>query len=189
MADRSAAIRTATLAAHAAAFLALSAVFLRAPEIAAVWLVVGALIGAASAGSVPGRPIPLYVTFGVVTGLAFFICVNAIRMGVYFNLVVALVLVIGAGWLLHDPGWPPFVFNAVSILVALGLTAVNYQNRYENELFDPETVARAAAVHFGFLPAALVESAAGFAAYRLGKSRKKRKASRAIRTPTAPTDL
>jgi hypothetical protein len=153
-------------------------------------LVVGALIGCGSVRAVPGRPFSLHLTFGAVMGYAFWLCIGVVRNGDFIALIPALLLVVGAAWLLREPGWPSAIFTWIAVAICLGLLAEGYRNRYTNPYADPAEVAQAVATAVVLLVVGVAESVVGLTGTILGKSRKKKRtAPRAIRTPSEPPIL
>src|SRR5438132_10376767 len=88
---------------HGVTALALVLLFLKTGGMTVFCVVAGALIGCASVAVRPGRPVTLYVAFGLLMGYSFWMGASAISQQSYLLLVFLLVLAGGALWLLEQP--------------------------------------------------------------------------------------
>jgi hypothetical protein len=194
MGDLLSKVRLAGWVFHALAAVTLVLLVVNTGVMAGFCVVAGLLIGSAGLPTMPGRPIPLYTAFGALMGYAFWMFVSAINTGNYLSLVPALLVVAGAAWLLHEPGWPPAIFTGVVVLVCLGLNAVVYANRFDVEGVDSEHIVLSVRTSTVVLLVGLVYGALGMAEAMIQKRRRAKakagsKARRAIRTPTELPDL
>jgi len=148
----------------------------------------GGLISLASISTVEHRPLSLFVAFGVLAAPAFWLIVSAVHFGFYVGGLPAVLLLVGAAWLLKTPEWPPLAFTAVVVLLMLAINAHAYQTRFDSEFDLPEDVVRFVISTSTMLVIGLAEAAVGFA-MTLGTSRpattvrKSRKKRRSIATP------
>ena len=188
MSDPLKAIRIASWVALGAAVLASLLLIREVGVLAGMCLVVGAMIGAGSASSVPGRPKSLYAMFGAVMGYTFWLAISLLRRGDVLSLVLAAMLVVGVSWMLRKPSWASAIFTWASLALALIAVYFGYRNRYNIPDADPNEVAHSSLTAVVFLGIGLVESAIGLAEAMLGKKSRKTKkaAARAIRTPSEP---
>ena len=107
-------------------------------------IVAGALIGCASVPAVRGRPVTLYVAFGVLMGNAFWMAVSAVNQGALLELVPVVLLVVGAAWFLKQPRWPAALFSAILLVFFMGISVLDYRQRHIDFEYDPEYIRRGA---------------------------------------------
>ena len=189
MARKSAGLTVATMAVHALAAIGLLIALAEAGVAAAMCLIVGALIGLGSMGAQPGRPLALYLGFGVVLGYGFWMAVGAIHRHDYLEVIPAVLLAIGAAWMLGEPGWPPAIFMGIVAVLCFAGMGLTYQDRYDIEESDAETIRRSVLFGVIMLVVGLAYLGVGFAGALNRKARKSRSAMRAFRTPTEPPML
>jgi uncharacterized membrane protein len=149
----------------------------------------GILIACASVAASPGRPLMLYAAFGDLMGFAFWLGVSAINAGQYLDLLPALLLLVGVSWFLREPEWPSFIFTGVVVALCLGLMAYLYSHRFDLSHSDLELTVRVVNTSVVMLVVGAVFLAVGFIEVKLKKAVKRKKKSRAIRTPSPPPIL
>ena len=189
MADLVARFRVATWLIHGVVVITLIVLLLQNRAIAGWCIFPGLLIACASVAASPGRPLTLYGAFGALMGLSFYLGVSSIYSGDYLGLVPVLLLIVGVSWFLREPAWPSFVFSVVAVSLALGLMALLYHNRFELSDENPEFTVRFVRTSVVMLVVGTVYLAVGFAEVTLVKTRRKKKRSTAIRTPSGPSSL
>jgi hypothetical protein len=177
-------LRIASIVLHVGAALALLVLLSRAGVTAGWCIFPGVLIACGSVPTMPGRPVTLYVSFGILMGYAFWLAVSAINLGEYLTLVPALLIVVGSAWLLNEPAWASAIFTWVAVAFCLGLTILLHQNRFNYPADEIESIGRTVATSAVVLVVGLLYSLFGFAEMMLKKTRKRK--TRAIRTPTGP---
>jgi hypothetical protein len=183
MGDLMAKFRVATWVVHGLAAVVLLVLFSKTGVMASWCIVPGLLIACGSAASIPGRPLTLYAAFGAVLGLSFWLAVSAINQGFYLNLIPVLLLIVGVSWLLREPEWPSAIFTLVAIALELGITAMIYTNRDDIRDVEPEMIIKSLSTTTTMLFVGAVYATVGFAEILLLKKARKKKKSRAIRTP------
>jgi hypothetical protein len=188
MSDTKATLRVLALVIHVLAAITLVVLFFQTWGMTVFCVVAGALIGCASVPARPGQPITLYTAFGLLTGFAAWMCVNAVNQGVFWLLVPVLLLAIGAAWLLQDPGWPPVLFTTVLVLVGLALAVLQYRHRNDPSDYEPELLRRTALTSFVMLSLGLVYLVLGFAEASVRKSAKTTRGRRRALSQAAELD-
>ena len=153
---------------------------IKMPGMALFCVVPGALIGCACVPTLPGRPITLYVAFGIFMGYVFWLCASIVNQGAWLALLPVLLLATGAVWLLQLPSWPSAIFTVVAGLFSLGLAVVLYATRHQVIAEDPEQVRMSALVSITMLALGLAFSGLGFAEALATKPRFKKKKKRRI---------
>jgi hypothetical protein len=189
MSDLAQKIRLAIWIVHGAVALALVILFGKTGAMAGWCIVPGVLIACASAAAIPGRSITCYAAFGALMGVAFWLGVSAINAGQYLELIPSLLLLTGVAWFLRDPRWASFIFTSVVIALCLGLTRLVYSARFEHPTSDVEHVVRSVITSVVILVVGWVYLGVGFLEVKLGQARRKKRKSRAIRTPVEPPML
>ena len=84
-------------------------------------LVVAGLIAPGSRAAVPGRPLTLYIAFGLLMGYVFWMGVSALNQQYWFLLILVLITAIGAAWVLQHPGVPSLIYTEIAILVSIAI--------------------------------------------------------------------
>jgi hypothetical protein len=176
------------LGVHLLAAAVLVLLFLQTGGMTVFCVVAGALIGCASVPARPGRPVTLYVAFGVLMGYAFWMAVSAVNQRAVLSLVPVVLLVAGAVWLLEAPRWPAALFTGVAVLLSLGLAVLQYRQRHDTD-YDPEYVRHSAVTSLVVLSLGLVYLGLGSAEAMWREPRKaKRGGRRVARRRTEPDE-
>jgi hypothetical protein len=101
----------------------------------------------------------------------------------------ALLLLARISWFFREPAWPSFLFTAVVDALCLALMALVHAHRFDVPESDPETIVRVVTTSVVMLVVGAIFLAVGFAEVKLVKASRKKKKSRAIRTPAGPPML
>jgi hypothetical protein len=167
---------------HAAAAIALLLLIRETRAMAGVWIVTGVLIACAAVPTQPGRPITLYAAFGAFLAYAFWLAVSAINQGQYIEVLPAVLIGIGAAWLLQSPEWPAVLFAGAAAGLCLVGIGVVYYRRYDFPQWDLDTLRRTLLTTYVFLGIGVCYLIHGWMEIKLQPRRKKMKRM-VIRTP------
>jgi hypothetical protein len=168
---------------HCSAVLIVAILIYATRMMTAFCIVPAALVACASVPAVPGKPINLYVAFGLFVGLSFWIVVSAINQGNWLSLFPPILLVAGGVWLLRAPSWPSLIFSAVTILLNIGLAVLMLSQGPDFDDPMPDRARKSAITSLGFLFLAVAYAGLGFAEALLrnaggpGRRKKKRRRS------------
>jgi len=169
---------------HLLAATALVLLFLKTRGMTLFCVVPGVFIGGSSVLARPGRPITVYVAFGVLMGFVFWLSASAVNMRSFLDLVFVLLVVGGAVWFLQVPSWPSASFAAAVALLYLGLSIAEYRHPAESLYFDDAHLRRGALTSIVVLTIGLVYLGLGFAEVSLeGMNKPNRKPRRKVRPP------
>jgi hypothetical protein len=180
MGQKHAVLHAVTIGVHVLAAGALGLLLLKTGTMGVFCVGSGALIGCAAVPARPGRSPTLYIAFGVLMGYAFWTGVSAVNMGVFFYLIPALLLGVGAAWFLEQPGWPSVLFTGIMDLLIGGLVALELRYRPPGDVVDPEHLRRSTLTSGVVLSVGLVYLVLGFIEAMLGKPKKKKRSRRAV---------
>ncbi len=148
---------------HCVAAGVLVLMLVKLTNMTAICVIPAALIGCASVPAVRGRPVNLYVGFGLLMGLSFWMLLSAVNERAFLALFPMLLLAAGAVWLLQQPSWPSLIFTGVAIVLSLGLAMMMYHQ--DPDFLDslPDRARKSALTSFGVLFLAASYSGLGFA--------------------------
>ena len=175
--DIKATVFAIALAMHVVAAIALVLLFFQTRGMTVLCIGAAALIGCGAVPARPGRPVTLYITFGMLMGYAFWLAISAISQREFLGMVIVLLLVIGALWLLQDPRWPATVYCGVVFLLCLGMAGWQYRNRHDLE-YEPELVRKSALTSLVILGVAVVYLVLGFTEAALQEPLKAKRVTR-----------
>jgi hypothetical protein len=164
-----------TMLLHVVATLALVLLLRETRAMGGFCIIAGALMCCAAVPAQPGRPIALYAAFGASLAYAFWLAVGAINQGGYIALLPALLLGIGAAWLLQAPDWPSVTFSAVAGLFCIALAVYGYQHRGKFLEIDERTMRHSLLTTVVVLGVGVVYLTVGFLEIRFRPRRKKKK--------------
>lgn len=178
--------RIASIAVYVLAAIALGLTFRETRAMTGFCVISAVLIGCASVPARPARPVTLYGAFGLLVGHAFWLFVSGINQGFYLSLIPAVLMAVGAVWMMQNPAWPSVIFLAVVDVLHLAIAAIQYQFRYDAEHSDPETIRRSVLTSVVVLVSGLAFLAVGFTEELLRKKAKAQRASRPATRPRTP---
>jgi hypothetical protein len=186
MSDLKRAFRIASIAAYVIAAIALALTFKETRAMTGFCVVAAVLIGCGSVPARPGRAVTLYGAFGVLVGHAFWLFVSGINQGMYLILIPAVLMAVGAVWMMQEPTWPSVIFLGAAAALNLALAGLEYQNRFDAALADPDTIRRSALTSTVVLVVALVFLAVGFTEFLMLKAARAKRAARLATGPRRP---
>jgi hypothetical protein len=181
MSNTKTALLIAAIVVHILAAVALVILFFKTGGMTVFCVVAGTLIGGLSVAARPGRPITLYIAFGVLMGYVFWMGASAISQSAFLELLILVLLAAGAVWFLQDPRWPAALCTAVLALLLIGLAAVQFRQALQFIEYDPELIRRSALTSLVVLAIGLMYVGLGFAEASLQGPPKAKRARRRMK--------
>jgi hypothetical protein len=182
MQHRQAVLLAITVGLHCVAVILAAALLYLTRGMTAFCIVPAALVACVSAATVSGKPINLYIAFGLFVGFGFWVVVSAVNQRDWLSLLPPVLLVAGGVWLLQAPSWPSLTFSGVAILLCLGLAMLMFSKRPDFADPVPDRARKSALTTFGILLLASSYASVGFAETLVARagatSRAKRKKKR-----------
>ena len=175
----------ASFALHVVSVVVIASTWVRFPIFIPWDIAPAALIGIASFTTVKRRPIPMFVAFGLLTAVAFWFTIGALRVQSVLSALPPLLLITGIAWMLQAPNWPSALFTLVAGLMFLGVLWLTYRFRFENDYSTPEVVAQMVISTSILVVLGLLQAGVGFAMFLVQpKPKKKKSVTRQIVVPT-----
>jgi hypothetical protein len=131
----------------------------------------------------PGRPLAFYLAFGLSVAYAFWRTVLALQTGDTLVLVPTLLLLVGAAWVVQEPGWSSSSFLGLAGFAVLALGILRVLGLHDLEAVAPAAVRRVAWASITLIPAEVLLLLAGVGEMlRLNPRSARRVSPRGVRT-------
>jgi hypothetical protein len=178
-------MRAVVYTVHSITALAVVILTVNFPRMMPMMIIVGGLIGVASATTVTHRYSSLFVAFGLMLAPSFALTIAAVNQSEFLELLPPVLLVIGVSWSLQRPGWIPLGFSAFAVSLVYLICRDTYIHRFENDYGTPEEVIQAVVVYASMVTLSFVQAAVGVTqAMTSTKPKAKKKKSPQIAIPT-----